>query len=97
MRVPRMLAMILAAMGGYLVLSGAPASATPLTSGSVANTAVGEPLVAYARDRRYRQRHYAPRRAYRPHRSYRRHYSRPRTVCRTQYTTWGPRRVCYRR
>lgn len=39
----------------------------------------------YYRPRYYRPRYYAPR------------YYRPRVVCRTRYTQWGPRRVCFRR
>lgn len=102
MRILRLLVMVGAVMGGYLVLPSAPASATPFTSGPLATAAVGEPAAAYAHYRRYRHRHYAPRRAYRPYRYYRPRYYRPRyyrprVVCRVHYTYRGPRRVCYRR
>jgi hypothetical protein len=102
MRLVRVFAMIGAIVGGYLAISGAPASATPLASGApVAAAVTGGPLEGYMQygyRRRYApRRFYAPRRAFRPiYRPYG-FYARPRLVCRVRYTAWGPRRVCFRR
>jgi hypothetical protein len=98
MQFARILTVIGAIMGGFLMFPGTPASAAPVTSGVLATTAISEPLAAYAQYRRYRHRYYAPRRVYRPSRSYGRPYYRPRVVCRVRYTPWGARRrVCTRR
>jgi hypothetical protein len=97
MRFVRVLALVGAITGGFIALSGAPASAAPVPSGALAATAVGEPLVTYAQSRRYRHRYYAPRRTYRRYRPYYRPYYRPRVVCHWRYTRWGRERVCYRR
>jgi hypothetical protein len=105
MRLVRVLAMIGAMVGGYLTVSGAPASAAPLASGApVAAAVTGGPLEGYMQYRGYR-RHYAPRRYYAPRRAYRpvyrpygfygRRYARPRVVCRIRHSYYGPRRVCW--
>jgi hypothetical protein len=99
MRYVRLLAMIGAIMGGYLVMSGSPASAAPVMSGVVATQSATPE--AYMRHRGYHhgyRRYYAPRRVYhrRVYRPYGFYY-RPRVVCRWRYTAWGPRRVCFRR
>lgn len=97
MRFLRVLAMIGAIMGGYMAVSGAPASAAPLGSAMPEAAASAE---AYMQGRGYR-RSYAPRRSYRrvyrPYRSYRPRYYRPRVVCRVRYTPYGARRICTRR
>jgi hypothetical protein len=99
MRFLRALAVIGAIMGGYLVASGAPASAAPVSSAPPAAASV--PSESYMRYHRGYRRYYAPRRSYRrvyrPYRAYRPRYYRPRVVCRVRYGAYGPRRVCYRR
>ena len=96
-------AAVLAALAaGALGMASAPASATPLSAGaaSALATEVDEGLVTQVqsgftpRHRRYHHRRgYGPRYRYVP----RHYYHRPRVVCRTELTPWGPRRVCYRR
>lgn len=105
MRLLKVAAMALGIIGGYLGLSGAPATAAPFNSGAMPLAQVETPLVAkaqwgygYGRRGYYRPyRAYRPYRVYRPYRAYRPLYYRPRIVCRVRYTAWGPRRVCFRR
>lgn len=96
MRGLRLLAMIVAIVGGYLALSGAAAVAAPLVAGSAAATASDNAIVAKA----YHRYWHRPYRAYWPYRRFRPVYvypRRPRVICRIRYTPWGQRRVCVRR
>jgi hypothetical protein len=81
----RLLAVSAAFMGGYLVIAGVPASATPVGSGSPAALATSAPAESYMQYRRYR-RYYRPRRVYyAPRRYYRRAYYRPSGYYRPRY------------
>ena len=107
MRFARLVVMVGAVMGGYLAVTQAPASAMPFGAASPVAETSG-PAESYMHYRRYRHRHYAPRRSYRryyvprryyaPRRSYRRYYA-PRRVYyapRPSYRRYyAPRRVYY--
>jgi hypothetical protein len=81
----RLLAIVAATVGGYLAISGLPASATPVGAESPDAVAISIPTESYMQYRGYR-RYYAPRRAYfAPRRYYRRAYYRPYRYYRPRY------------
>ena len=102
MRCARLVAIVGAVVGGYLAVAQAPASASPFGAATPA-AETSAPAEAYMHYRRYRHRHYAPRRSYRryyvprryyaPRRSYRRYYAprpyyAPRRSYRRVYRSW---------
>jgi hypothetical protein len=91
-----LVAIIGAVVGGYLAVPQAPASAAPFGAATpVAETSA--PAEAYMHYRRYRHRHYVPRRVYYAPR-YRRYYA-PRRVYyaprRSYRRYYAPRRAYY--
>jgi hypothetical protein len=83
MRILRVVAMVGVMGGGCVALPSMSASAAPSASDQLVGAVASDPVEGYMHYRRYRHRHYVPR--------------RPRLVCRWVRTHYGSRRICYRR